>query len=136
MTESIDIHKAAGIIVRDRTLLVERSKGKDFFIAPGGSLEAGETPEQALVRELKEEFQIHVVEEDLVFFGLYKAAAAGQEEKIVEMTVFTVMAWQGEPTADSEVEEIAWVNSSSQLKLGSIFEHEVMPRLIAADVID
>ena len=79
MSEKVDIHKAAGIIVRDRKLLVERSKGKKFFIAPGGSIEPGETAEQALTRELKEEFQIIVKEEDLVTFGTFRAAAAGQE---------------------------------------------------------
>jgi hypothetical protein len=27
-----DIHKAAGIIIKDRKVLFERSQGKDFFI--------------------------------------------------------------------------------------------------------
>ena len=136
MSEHIDIHKAAGIIVQDRKLLVERSKGKEFFIAPGGSIEDGETAKQALVRELFEEFQIEVSEEDLVEFGIFRAAAAGQEDKVVEMEAFTVNRWHGEPTADNEVEEVAWVTSSTNKKLGSIFEHEVIPRLKAADIID
>src|SRR4051812_20782408 len=55
MTKQVDIHKAGGIIIRDKKLLVERSKGKDFFKTPGGSIELGETPKQALVRELLEE---------------------------------------------------------------------------------
>jgi ADP-ribose pyrophosphatase YjhB (NUDIX family) len=136
MPETIDIHKAAGIIVRNRKLLVERSKGKKFFIAPGGSIEAGETAKQALVRELMEEFQIEVEEEDLVTFGTFRAAAAGQEDKVVEMEAFTVNHWLGEPTADNEVEEVAWVTSRTHLKLGSIFEHEVIPRLKAENIID
>lgn len=106
MTQSIDIHKAAGILIRDRKLLVERSEGKEFFIAPGGSIEEGETAKQALVRELREEFRVIVEEADLNIFGTFRAAAAGQEDKMVEMEVFTVKSWQGEPTADNEVEEI------------------------------
>ncbi|HUC96181.1 MAG TPA: NUDIX domain-containing protein, partial [Candidatus Saccharimonadales bacterium] len=136
MTETIDIHKAAGIIIRDRKLLVERSKGKEFFIAPGGSIESGETAKQALVRELKEEFQIKVQEDDFESFGTFRAEAAGQEGKVVEMEVFTVNRWLGEPTADNEVEEIAWITSDSDLKLGSIFEHEVIPRLRANNLIN
>lgn len=136
MTATIDIHKSAGIIVRDRKLLVERSKGKQFFIAPGGSIESGETAKRALVRELMEEFQIKVREEDLMPFGTFRAAAAGQEDKVVEMEVFKVGRWQGEPTPDNEVEEIAWVDSTTKLKLGSIFEHEVMPRLKDQHIID
>jgi len=137
MSEVIHIHKAAGIIIRDKKLLVERSKGKEFFIAPGGSIETGETPEQALVRELMEEFQITVHEADLSVFGTFRAAAAGQEDKIVEMNVFTVGRYEGEPAADNEVEEIRWITSEPEdgIKVGSIFEHEVIPRLKAADLI-
>ncbi len=138
MSEIIHIHKAAGIVIRGKRLLVERSKGKEFFIAPGGSIEAGETAKQALVRELMEEFQIDVREEHLTPFGTFRAAAAGQEDKIVEMQVFTVSEWQGEPTADNEVEEVRWITSTAvpDIKVGSIFEHEVIPRLKAAGLID
>jgi len=138
MSETVHIHKAAGILIRDRKLLVERSKDKDHFIAPGGSIELGETSRQALVRELMEEFRITVDEGSLSAFGTFKAPAAGQEDKIVEMDVFTVSNWDGEPTADHEVEEIRWVTSTPEegVKLGSIFQHQVIPRLKAADLID
>lgn len=138
MNERVDIHKSAGVLIRDRKLLVERSKGKEFFIAPGGSVEPGETSKEALVRELMEEFQVIVDEADLSVFGTFRAAAAGQEAKTVEMEVFTVNKWQGEPTADNEVEEVRWVTSQPEdgIKLGSIFEHEVIPRLKTANLID
>lgn len=32
MTEKQNIHKSAGLLIRDRKLLVARSKGKDMFI--------------------------------------------------------------------------------------------------------
>jgi 8-oxo-dGTP diphosphatase len=133
-----DIHKAAGIIIRGRKLLVERSKGKEHYIAPGGSVEPRESVPQALVRELREEFQIDVKEADLTPFGVFYAQAAGQEHRMVKMDVFTVSRWAGEPMADNEVEDVRWVTSANEdgLKLGSIFEHEVIPRLKTADLID
>lgn len=133
-----DIRKAAGIIIRDKKLLVERSEGKDFFIAPGGSIEEGETPKQALVRELMEEFQIVVSENNLIEFGAFQAPAAGQEHRMVKMEVFVVKSWEGEPTPDNEVEEIRWITSAPEqgIKIGSIFEHEVIPRLKTAHLID
>jgi len=138
MSRTIDIHKAAGIIIRDRKLLVERSTRKTFFIAPGGSIEAAETPTGALVRELMEEFQIITDEADFEPFGTFYAEAAGQPGKFVQMDVFVVRQWKGEPTADNEVEEIAWVTSETAkaLPVGSIFAHEVIPRLKAANLID
>jgi 8-oxo-dGTP diphosphatase len=86
--EKPDIHKAAGIIIKDRKLLVERSKNKQFFIAPGGSIEEGETAPEALVRELKEEFDIDVAEEDLEEFGTFYDQAAGQEHLTFREDVF------------------------------------------------
>lgn len=133
-----DIHKAAGILIKNRKLLVEKSKNKQFFIAPGGSIEPGETVAQALIRELKEEFKIAIKEFDLEEFGTFCAKAAGQEDKTVCMEVFLVKKWIGEPEPDNEVEEICWITSQipEDIKVGSIFEHEVIPRLKKLDLID
>lgn len=134
-----DWHKAGGILIRDRKILVERSRGKEFFIAPGGSLESGETARRSLVRELLEEFQVRVGEDDLEEFGTFYAPAAGAESKVLRMDVFLVNNWEPqEPTSDNEVEEVAWINSDipAGMKVGSIFEHEVIPRLVTANLID
>ncbi len=134
----MDIYKAAGVIIKDRKLLVEKSENKEFFIAPGGTIEEGETPKQALVRELWEEFEIKVNESDFEEFGHFDAKAAGQEEKVVHMNVFIVNKWEGEPSPHAEVKEILWVNSNlpKGIKVGSIFEHEVIPRLKEQNLID
>ena len=47
-------------VIRNNKILMEKlnypSEGKDdFYSIPGGGIEAGETPEQAAIRELKEE---------------------------------------------------------------------------------
>lgn len=133
-----DIHKAAGIIIRDRKLLVERSRGKEYFKAPGGKIEDGETPKVALIRELAEEFRISLNEEDLEEFGVFCHPAAGQENKSLCMEVFIVKSWEGEIAPDNEVEEVRWLTSHvpGDIKVGSIFEHEVIPRLKEKGLID
>ena len=132
-----DIYKASGIIIVGRKVLVERSVGKEYFIHPGGKIETGETPKQAVIRELKEEFTIDVKEEDLEEFDHNSAPAANSPEVDVHMDVFLVKKWQGDITPDSEVEEIRWLTSDvpNDIKIGSIMEHETIPKLKARGLI-
>ncbi len=133
-----DINKAMAVIIEDRKVLVSRSAGKDFFIGPGGKLEAGETPEQALVRELHEELQITVREGDLEKLDTFEAPAAGDESRIVAAHVFIVHTWEGDISPANEIAEIRWIGSTapSDMVLGSIFEHEVLPILKKRNLID
>ena len=137
MTNNVDIRKAGGVILRDRKFLVTRSAGKDFFIAPGGKLENNETPAQALERELNEEVQINIDVTTLEDLGTFYAEAAGKDGVMLEMYVFKVNDYKGEPTPSSEVEEIKWINTQTTgIQIGSIFEHDVMPLLKEKGLID
>lgn len=132
------IRKAAGILVQNRRLLLTRSQGKGFFVSPGGKIEDRETPEQALVRELREELSIKVAHDALRYFGTFSADAAGTSGKRLVMDVYEVACWEGDITPSNEVEEIRWMASAdiSTIELGSIFAHDVVPRLRSQGVID
>jgi 8-oxo-dGTP diphosphatase len=133
-----DIYKAAGLLVKDRKVLAERSMGKPVFVQPGGRIEPGETPKEALVRELKEELGIDVDEADLESFGSFSAEAANHPGQKVHMETFLVKKWRGEIRPGSEVEELLWFNSGIQkdVQIGSIFVHDILPRLKERDLID
>ena len=134
------IHKAAAIIIKDRKLLVERSpgRGKNVWIAPGGKLEPGENHQQALIRELREELGIDVSLQNTRFFGQFSAEAANHPGYTVVMCIYYVDAWHGTIAAGSEVEELVWVTTTDigGLPMGSIFVHDVMPRLVAEGLLD
>ena len=54
----------AGIVLieDDKVALIERHRaGLDYYVFPGGGMDAGETPEQAAVREAMEELGVEVV---------------------------------------------------------------------------
>lgn len=139
MTSLSEIHKAAGLIIRDRKVLVSRSKGKETFVQPGGKIEAGETPEQALVRELKEEQGAEVSEDDLEYVGTFHAIAAGHEAEQIPITLHAyIVAYDGPLEADNEIEEDRWIASedAGNLNLGSIMEHDILPLLKIRGLID
>lgn len=133
-----DIYKVGGILIQARKLLVCRKKDNPFFMGPGGKVERRETPRTALVRELQEEVCLTIGEDNLESFGTFYAQAANDESRVVRMDVFMVKTWVGNPKPGSEIEAIAWVRASdcTTKQIGSIFAHEVMPRLKEQGMID
>lgn len=61
-------YSVRGIIVRDGRLAMQCSRTGEFKI-PGGGLEPGEDYIQALVREVREETGLHVIEDAIVELG-------------------------------------------------------------------
>lgn len=59
---SIPRISSRAVVIRDNKLLaIYRFKGgKEYYVFPGGGIEEGETPEQAVIRELKEETSLEV----------------------------------------------------------------------------
>lgn len=107
----VQIHGVSLICRRDgRFLLVERGKEpwKGWLAFPGGSIEAGETPEQAAIRELKEETALdaaslsHVITVDLALEG--KAYA-----KSYFLSVFRALGISGTEQAGDDAASIHWL---------------------------
>jgi mutator protein MutT/HAD superfamily hydrolase (TIGR01509 family) len=136
-TQTPTKRKAAGIFIQNKKVLVLRDQGEDIFMSPGGRIEAGETPEQALVREMEEEASLKLDENDLEFFGEFTHPDALDPAKSRTIRFFTVKRWSGEITPNTNIEEARWVDSeeSSKLKIGSIFAEEVIPRLKQMNLI-
>jgi 8-oxo-dGTP pyrophosphatase MutT (NUDIX family) len=59
--------RAAALIVREGRVLLHRSERDDFWALPGGRVEPGETAQEAVVRELREELDVDVTATRLVW---------------------------------------------------------------------
>jgi len=65
-----DIRSTAIIIKNGKVLLIHRIKeGKEFWVFPGGRIEEGETAEEAVAREVKEETGLTCTSVKLAFMG-------------------------------------------------------------------
>ncbi|MEO6077173.1 MAG: NUDIX domain-containing protein [Candidatus Andersenbacteria bacterium] len=105
------IDKLAWIRIEGRKILSTRSKGKDAWYIPGGKREAGESDEQTLIREVKEELTVDLVTSSIKHLGTFKAQAHGKPEGVfVQMTCYTA-DYAGELTPASEIEEMVWLTS-------------------------
>jgi len=103
---------AAAALVRSdgRLLLAQRPVGKPMaglWEFPGGKVEAGESLEGALVRELREELGLRVAESDLQPFTF---ASHAYETFQLLMPLFMIRRWEGEIEA-REGQQLAWVSA-------------------------
>lgn len=106
------IDKLAYIYIKDKKILSTRSKGKDAWYIPGGKRESGETDQQALIREVNEELSVTLLPETINYLQTFKAQAHGKPEGVfVQMTCYTG-DYEGDLQPSSEIEEMAWLDSS------------------------
>jgi 8-oxo-dGTP diphosphatase len=93
-----------------RVLIAQRSSEKQMaglWEFPGGKIEAGERPEEALIRELREELGIEVQEACLAPFTF---ASHVYHDFALLMPLYICRRWEGIPVP-REHRELKWVRT-------------------------
>ncbi|CAG9296444.1 NUDIX hydrolase [Celerinatantimonas diazotrophica] len=135
MTQQV-IDKLAWIALHQRRFLAVRSYGKELFYLPGGKREAGETDQQALIREIHEELSIHLEPSSLRPAGVFRAQADGKAIGVeVQLTCYWATADNQQPQASAEIEQFEWLNSDSSDQC-SVAAVKVLEWLIEQDLVD
>ena len=100
---------AAALVDPDgRVLIAQRPPGKSMaglWEFPGGKVDPGETPETALVRELREELAIETRNSCLAPIAF---ASHGYDDFHLLMPLFACRIWNGRPEP-REGQQLAWV---------------------------
>lgn len=95
----------------NRVLIAQRPEGKSMaglWEFPGGKIEPGETPEVALIRELKEELAIDVTQACLAPFTF---ASHTYEKFHLLMPLYVCRRWSGIPRP-TEGQTLKWVRAN------------------------
>lgn len=103
---------AAAIIIDDKVLITQRPEGKQLALMwefPGGKIELGETHQECIIREIKEELDVdievngyiasnsHKYNFDEIQIHLYQATVTNGEIKLLE---HQNLAWVDKNTID------------------------------------
>jgi 8-oxo-dGTP diphosphatase len=109
---TIVLGSAVALVDRDgKVLLAQRPEGKSMaglWEFPGGKVELGETPEQALIRELQEELGIDTWASCLAPLTF---ASHAYDSFHLLMPLFVCRKWDGIPQS-REGQALAWVRAS------------------------
>ena len=70
------------VLMRENRLLMLKSAADGHFEFPGGGIETGESPEAALIREVREETGFTVLRKSIREYGLVRRIEAGKREPV------------------------------------------------------
>lgn len=109
MTRIVLVAACALIDVDGRVLLARRPEGKSMaglWEFPGGKVEAGETPEACLIRELHEELGVDTWESCLAPLTF---ASHAYEDFHLLMPLYVCRKWEGAPQS-KEGQTLTWAH--------------------------
>jgi 8-oxo-dGTP diphosphatase len=110
--------------MRDGRVLVVHRPGHDDWSFPKGKLEAGETWEEAAVREVEEETGLRCTLGDYLGSTFYDVAEGPKEVRYFRM------ACDGDARAQNEVDDVRWVTpGEAQLLLSYEYDRALLETL-------
>jgi len=116
-TNPVSIDVAAGVLFdgQHRVLITQRPAGKHqagWWEFPGGKIQSGETPRQALARELHEELGVKITQAESLLTYTHDYPDRG-----VRLHVWQVTEFDGQP-AGLEGQPLQWIAVSELMNAG------------------
>ena len=115
------IHCASLACFEDGKVLLVRVRENKLWYFPGGKIDAGESPAEALARELYEELSVNVAPEELQRLTEITAPSHDRNDR-VHLYVYTLSHLPA-CTPGNEVSELGWFDvSDTQLMAPAVIE--------------
>ncbi|MHA3915969.1 NUDIX hydrolase [Halovulum sp. GXIMD14793] len=124
---------AAALCRSDGMTLLVRKRGTIAFMQPGGKIDPGETPVDALCRELDEELGLSVQAAETHPLGQFSAPAANEAGHIVLAYVFLIET-DAAPHPAAEIEEVRWIDPTNpgHVPLAPLTRDHILPLVAKA----
>lgn len=106
--------KVGVAVVKQRKILLVREKGNDFWFVPGGQVNPGETLEEALKREIREELNCNLKSKGLL--GTYFEERPDMPGDFIAIVTYLAEI-KGKITPATEIEEIGWFDVKEVLQI-------------------
>ena len=109
------IHCSALLIIKDGKLLLAYSKNKQCFYLPGGKIDEGETPLQGLCREIEEELNLLLNEDELSYYTHITAPAFGEINGVIMEQDCFLLNKNVEPIPSAEIGDLNYFSLEEYL---------------------
>jgi len=100
-----------------KVFLMSSPKWKGKYIIPGGHIEVGETIEQALKREIKEETNLNIFDIQFISFQEFIFGEDFHEKRHFIFLDYVCRTKDAEVVLDKEGSEYVWVSLDEALKM-------------------
>lgn len=113
------------VVIQDGRMLLVRKEGATAFILPGGKIEPGETMEQAVRREVREELDCDIV--GLSYAATFRDDAADATDVEVEVHVH-VGHLASTPRIQAEIREMTWCSvEEPEIPVAPSLSRQILP---------
>ena len=123
--------RVSAIIFINKKLVVTKHYVKGFgtyYLLPGGGIEKGESPDEALEREIKEEINLDVKERRLIFYR------TGYNNKDTYLTLIFLCKTKGKlkiPRGEKHVRSIELIKNAKELKKLKFYPKHITDKIFS-----
>ncbi len=126
--------RAGVVLIKDHQILLARQNNKPFWVLPGGTQELGEGMEECAIREMKEETNLDVRIEKLLYLGDFIRGHSSSINRTRQSIDVIFLAHVSSTSGPLIMETTENLNELGWFSLKEMASLEVKPEIIAHQI--